>query len=420
MNSLIIKVIIFFIAITSVCYIYGNDSILYTTVKGIVKDSKTNERLPFASLTINGSSVATVANSEGEFALKVPTLPNQFMLEVSHLGYENKQFTISLPVVNNLVCFLQSSSIAFDSVIVKPINARNLVIDAVLNINKNYSTVSCNLQAFYREYIKQGNNYLSISEAQINLYKTPYNNSATDRVKVIKARKGYNIKRSDTLAIKLQGGPSVLLMLDVIKNPDELFINESLENYYFELTNIVNINNDLNYVISFSPNTSVSYPLYNGKLYISKKYNAITNVTFNISSTDINKASQQFLRKKPMGLVFSLINANYMVTYKLYNGMFYLNYIRSEIKFKCDWKKRWFKNNYTIVSEQVITNIDNENVVKPKFDETFKPTDIFADKAPEYFTDNYWNNQNIIEPEESIQEAIKKFNKQVLKHQKNK
>jgi hypothetical protein len=141
-------------------------------------------------------------------------------------------------------------------------------------------------------------------------------------------------------------------------------------------------------------------------------------ITFSMDLSDMEKASQQFIRKKPFGLIFTPTSATYMVTYKMYDGSYYLNYMRSELKFRCDWKKRWFKNNYTVVSEQVITDRSTDNVLKFNNKVAFKSHEIFADKAQAYFNGDFWGDQNVIEPEESIQDAIKKFNKQYLKQQK--
>ncbi len=397
---------------------YGQDPATFVTISGVVKDAKTKDRLPFATINIVGSRVGTVANSDGEFSLKVLTSLNAESFEVSYLGYVNKKFSIAESVGKDIVCFIESYSVTLNPVVITPDNARELVEEAMSKIQDNYSQVPNTLVGFYREYIKQRKDYLSISEALVDVYKAPYGVYESDRVKINKARKGNNVKKADTLAIKLQGGPSVMLLLDAVKNPDVLLTKESMDNYNYEILEMVNIDNDLNYVISFSPRVILPYSLYIGKIYISKEHKAISMITFSMDLSDMEKASQQFIRKKPFGLIFTPTSATYMVTYKIYDGSYYLNYMRSELKFRCDWKKRWFKNNYTVVSEQVITDRSTDNVLKFNNKVAFKSHEIFADKAQAYFNGDFWGDQNVIEPEESIQDAIKKFNKQYLKQQK--
>ncbi len=74
---------------------YGQDSATFVTISGVVKDAKTKDRLPFATINIVGSRVGTVANSDGEFSLKVLTSLNAESFEVSYLGYVNKKFSIA-------------------------------------------------------------------------------------------------------------------------------------------------------------------------------------------------------------------------------------------------------------------------------------------------------------------------------------
>lgn len=422
MKALISKLVgisMIFLLILGAGKVNGQNPAPFVTISGVVKDSKTKDRLPFASINIVGSRVGTVTNSEGEFSLKVLNSLNAESFEVSYLGYINKKFIIAESVGKEVVCFIDSYSVSLNPIVITPDNARELVEEAMSKVSVNYSQTPNGMVGFYREYIKQRKDYLSISEALVDIYKAPYDTYESDRVKINKARKGNNVKKADTLAIKLQGGPSVMLLLDAVKNPDVLLSKETMDNYSYSIVEMVNIDDDLNYVVSFTPVAILPYSLYIGKIYISKEHKAISMITFSMDLSDTEKASQQFIRKKPFGLVFTPISANYMVTYKLYDGNYYLNYTRSELKFKCDWKKRWFKNSYTVVSEQAITDRSSENVLKFQNKMAFKSHEVFADKAQAYFNGDFWGDQNVIEPEESIQDAIKKFNKQYLKQQKD-
>ena len=65
---------------------------------------------------------------------------------------------------------------------------------------------------------------------------------------------------------------------------------------------------------------------------------------------DRNKATQAILRKKPFGLRFKPVEVSFLVNYKERNGLTYLSYIRNGVRFKCDWKRKLFSTNYTILS----------------------------------------------------------------------
>jgi len=223
------------------------------------------------------------------------------------------------------------------------------------------------------------------------------------------------VKKVDTLTVKLVGGPSVLLLLDIVRNPDVLLSRENVDYYKYEYLDLVNIDGKMNNVIGFEPVVTLDYPLYYGKLYISMEKMAITMAEFSLDLKDEVKAVQNFVKKKPMGLRFVPLNTSYLVTYKEQDGRYYINYVRNEIKFSCDWRRKIFKTNYTVMSEMAITERKTENVEKFTAKESFKPYTVFADKVNEYFDQNYWGEYNIIVPDESIQSAINKFNKRLKK-----
>jgi hypothetical protein len=389
----------------------------YTLVNGVVKDAKTKERVIFATITVPGTTIGTVANSDGEFTLKVPKTVKSEVFEISHLGYQNMQF----PIVNGTsgkgkVYLLEPASIEIQSIVIRPMDARSILEGVLKNIDKNYSDKPVSFTAFYRESIKQKRDYISIAEAVAEIYKAPYRYTLeTDKVKILKGRRGENVRKADTLMVKMQGGPHVSLYLDVIKNPDLILTREDMPYYNYEVVDVVKIDNQANYVISFTPNAKLEYPLYQGKLYVNTDNLAITMAEFSIDLSEPEKVAQIFVRKKPAGLIFEPISTNYLVTYKKVNDKYHLNYMRSEVKFRADWRKRIFKTTYTIMSEMAITERNFEDVNKISYKESFKPNLVLADRVNEYFDENYWGAYNTIEPDESIQSAISKFNRRFRK-----
>jgi hypothetical protein len=391
----------------------GDDS--YYTISGIAKDTKTRQPVVFASVSVPGTNIGTVSNSEGEFILKINKALKAEVIEISHLGYINKQFKIAESLGNDRVFYIEEHVYMLKESSVRPNEPKEIVRMALSNTKKNYSEKPNMMTGFYRETIKQNRDYLSISEAVVDIYKASYTGMQDDQVKIFKGRNGTNLKKADTLMVKLQGGPNVTMLLDIIKNPELIISPDSLDNYLFELTSFVNVDDKPCYVISFTPNVVTSYPLYNGKLYITQDKLAVTMVEFSLDLSDADKAAKQFIRKKPSGLLFTPTATSYLVTYKEQNGKYYFNYVRVELKFKCDWKRRWFKNNYTIMSEIAITDRREDNVARFTNQELFKYNMVFADKIQFHKDDNYWGDYNIIEPEESIQNAIKKFSKNAKK-----
>jgi hypothetical protein len=384
-------------------------------VTGNLKDVKTGEKIIYANISVPGTGIGTVSNSDGEFTLKVSKSGNNDEFEVSHLSYATARFKISESLDKEKTFFLEPQTLMLKGISVIPKDARSIVEMALRNIKKNYSEVPNMMTGFYRETIRQRRDYLSISEAVVDIYKAPYPSMQTDQVKIYKGRKGTNVKKADTLMVQLQGGPNVSMLLDVVKNTDLSIALDNLDNYEFEIISMVNIDDKLNWVINFSPNVVRDEPLYFGKLYITNEGMAITRAEFSLDLRDEDKASRVFVQKKPLGLIFLPTSTSYLVTYKEQQGKYFLSYVRVDLKFRCDWKKRVFKNYYSVMSEVAITDRHEDNIVRFANQDIFKSNMVFADKVQNFTDADFWGESNIIEPEESIEIAIKRLSKSMNK-----
>jgi hypothetical protein len=391
----------------------GNDS--FNTVSGLLKDSKTGEKIVYATISVPNTGIGTVSNSEGEFTIKISKSVSSEYFEVSHLSYTTTKFKISESLGKEKTFYLDPHYLMLKEISVVPKDARSIVDMALRNIKKNYSEVPNMMTGFYRETIRQKRDYISISEAVVDIYKAPYTSMQDDQVKIYKGRKGSNVKRADTLMVQLQGGPNVAMLLDIVKNTDLSIALDNLDNYKFEFGSMVNIDDKPNWVINFTPGVIRDEPLYIGKLYISQDNMAITRAEFSLDLADETKASRVFVQKKPMGLIFLPVSTSYLVTYKEQSGKNYLNYVRVDLKFRCDWKKRLFKNYYSVMSEVAITDRHEDKVARFANQEVFKSNMVFAEKVENFTDTDFWGEYNIIEPEESIESAIKKLSKSMMK-----
>jgi len=389
----------------------------FVTVTGVVKDENTRKEVPFASISIPGTHIGTVANADGEFTLKVLKSLNATDFEVTHIGYLNKRFNIEEALKSGKTYYIAPHSVPLKEVVVRPDDPESIIRGALTNVKKNYSEIPNILVGFYRESIKQKRDYVSISEAVIDVYKGAYQKEFdNDRVKIYRGRKSGDVKKADTLVVKLQGGPHIAMLLDIVKNPDVLLDPDMLKFYSYEVLDLVSIDNEMNYVIGFTPKVELDFPLYIGKVYVTTETLAISMVEFSMDLTDPNKAALQFVRRKPAGLRFTPTAATYLVTYKKQNDKYFLNYIRTEVAFKCKWNRRIFSSNYTIMSEMAITDRQMDGVTRFTSKESLKSTAVLAEMVPVYFADDFWGEYNVIEPEESIQSAIKKINRKLKRN----
>jgi hypothetical protein len=272
------------------------------------------------------------------------------------------------------------------------------------------------MTSFYRETIKQNKNYVAVAEAVMDIYKAPYyKTTESDRSKIFKGRKSQDVKKMDTVIIKMQGGPYTSLLLDVVKNPGDILSEDLFELYDYKLEGINSINDREAYVISFKQKESISEPLYEGKIYLDYNNLAVAGLDFHLNNQNIDKATNLLVRKKPASMKIEVLGANYLTHYRELDGTWYLSYVRSEIQLKCKWDKQLFSSNFTLMSEMAVTDMDAQNVDKLKFKDQTKYSDILAEQVSQFEDPDYWGEYNIIKPDESIEQSIVRLNRKLKK-----
>ena len=388
------------------------------TVSGVVRDKENRKKLENVAVSLVGTPIGTVTNAEGVFSLKIPHMDTIPQLELSHIGYMNARFSASAPEgSNNMYATILMIPIALQlsEVVAYGNSARRIVEEALERIPKNYPSGESMTSAFYRETVQKGHRYISISEAMLDVYKTSYKQRTSDRdkVQIDKARRLLSQKQSDTLGVKVVGGPNLPLFMDVVKNAYALFDEETLDYYSFVQEPSVFIDDRLQYVISFRPRVKLDYALYVGRVFIDREHLAFTRAEFELDLSDRERAIAAILYKKPLGLRFRPQKVSFLITYRQHDGVTCLNYICNEMCFKCDWKRRLFSSSYVARSEMVAVDREEhpERVIARR--DAFKPYQVFYDIVKEYWSEDFWKDYNIIEPTESLEDAVKKLRKQM-------
>lgn len=406
--------ILFLFTTTCVTYVYAQSSnfIEYT---GEILDSNTKKPLIFASLTIENTNHSTITNSEGEFSLKVPVNEVNGNLVIGFLGYKTKTIPLTnLDKNDNKILMDEFIMALSEARIDAPNNAEKLVMETLDKKGNNYLNESTVMTAFYRETIKKRRTNVSLSEAVVNIYKAPYSSNKNDALELYKARKSTDYNKIDTVALKLQGGPFNTLFVDMVKYPEYIFTPETISYYDFSFDTSTRVNDQLIYVIDFKQKEEILDPLYKGKLYIDATNKILTSAVYSLNITDRRLASQMFVRRKPKNAEVWPTEVSYRVDYREKNGKWYYGYSNVLLEFKINWDKRLFNSVYSMSCEMAITdweqNIDN---AIPKSKDRIKSSIILSDEAIGFADPNFWGEYNIIEPEKSIESAIKKIQRQL-------
>jgi hypothetical protein len=304
--------------------------------------------------------------------------------------------------------------IPIKEIIIKPIMPDEIMNRAISSISKNYCEVPNLMTSFYRETIRKNRTYVSIGEAVVEIFKAPYNTDIRfDGARIYKGRKSTDVEKMDTVLFKLQGGPVTSLELDITKNTEAILTKEAMKYYDYTLTGVVEIDNKPNYVIDFIQKPGVEMPLFMGKFYIETGSFAISSAEFGFNLSNKEEAASLFIRKKPLGMSVTPEQATYMVKYREQGGKWYFAYSRAEVKFKVGWKRRLFHTTYTTMSEIAVTDRTDKEVIKFAGKDKIKYSDVFSDKVSAFADPEYWGEYNVIEPDQSIESAIRKLAKKL-------
>jgi hypothetical protein len=393
-----------------------NDQQNFVTIKGKVIDAETKSPLVFATVAVKESNVAIVTNIDGEFTLKIGDPATSKTLEVSFLGYKNKTVLLSDLRENGYknVISLETAPIPIKEIIVKPLDPVEIVAQAISRIGKNYEAVPNLMTAFYRETIRKNRTYISIGEAVVEIFKAPYANDIRfDGARIYKGRKSSDVQKMDTVLFKLQGGPVSVLQLDIVKNTESILTKEAMEYYNYSLSGVIEIDNKPHYVIDFIQKPSVDMPLFMGSLFIQIETYAITEVEFGFNLANKDAAASIFIRKKPLGMKIIPEIATYRTKYREQNGKLHFVYSRAEVKFKVDWNKKFFNTYYTTMSEIAVTDRTDQEVIKFAGKEKIKYTDVFSEKVSAFTDKEFWGDYNVIEPDQSIESAIRRLSRKL-------
>ena len=391
------------------------DTLTYVQYKGSVIDKESRSSLAFASLTLNGTNIATVTNSEGEFVLKVPKNLTEGKVTVSFIGYKNKIMNLSEFKPEKTRIELEMMVVSLNEISVFPKDPE-LLIRAVMNKRaENYFNDQTLMSAFYRETIKKKKTYVSLSEAVVEIHKQPYMSSRVDAAQLYKARKSTDYTKLDTLTFKLMGGPYTTLYLDIMKNPEMVFTDDMIGNYEFNLENITKINDRLIYVLGFKQRSHITEPLYFGKLYIDTESLAITSATFNLNVENRAECSDMFIKRKPAGAKVYPTVAAYHIDYREKDGKWFYGYSRGQITFKVVWNKRLFNTIYESTIEMAVTDWEKSNSKPLKLAERMKSNVVLTDEISGFADREFWGEYNVIEPEKPIESAIKKIQRKLEK-----
>ncbi len=378
-------------------------------ISGKIINKETKEKLGFATISLVGTNMGVLANEAGEFSFKIPSGKKKYSLSFSMIGFENYYLPLDKEEKENLIIEMRPRYISLQEVLIRYQDPNEIVKEAIKRIQENYHQKPSYLKAYFREFTLKDNEIMTFSEALLEIEKqATESNLKRDKVRIEKGRKIQNTTAEDTVLLKIKAGVHSSLQLDIITNLPDFLGPDFNKIYNFNFADIIYFNDRLVYLINFEQKKGLKDAYYKGQLYIEQKNLAIVAADFELNPAFFKKDASEFFIKKSRKIKTRLLKAHYRVEYSEVEGLHLINMSHADLSFKFRRKRNWISSTYKVAIELAVTDAElNADINIPR-NSLINPQSIFSDQQlpadPEY-----WENYNIILPEEELREAVKRM-----------
>jgi hypothetical protein len=380
------------------------------TLSGKIIDAETLEPLPFATIGISHRGRGMVTNFNGDFILKITDECLSDTLTVSYVGYKNRQIPVRSLPGNMMTISMERDYIPIPEIIIRAQDPTLIIRKTISSVASNYGTTPVMLTGFYREGVYRKKEPQVYSEAVVQIYKSPYARSLqNDQIKVIRSRKIENLESEDTLAVRLKAGLSSTLTLDGMRNMFDFLDPQSFNFYEYHLTDIVTIDGETAFVISFSQKDWVTEPLMKGEVYINVDNYGVMFAEFEINPLYVAQTGESYISRLPRDYSMKPEYVRYQTRYRFMDGRYYLSHVRGDLGFLARGRKKVFSNHFNIFFELAITDYKTDNVVRFEHEELAPVYSIFSRTITGYDSE-FWKNFDFLKPEDDLMEALTRLN----------
>lgn len=323
-------------------------------IAGKLLDSKTQEPVVFANIRIKDRALGIITNVDGSF--RIPLVYKEYgdIIEISSMGYQTKEISISELVVGTLnIIKIEPSAIDLQEAIVRGKRKRNLTAKQIVQkaidaIPRNYPATSFSTVGYYRDYQLKDESYINLNEGILEVFDQGFDqlDDSTTEIRLFNfglnkdfkqdsmAKTAYdyvsNRKVINKAHLDAYGGNEfrILRIHDAIRNYNVgaydfvgTLKTDLIKNHSFLRSNDTSSENEELYNIKFK----VIYLNYvaNGNIYIAKSGFAIHK--FEYTLYDGNKRNKD--RKKNRHGHRQKVIFDVLTDYKKSDDKMYLNYI---------------------------------------------------------------------------------------------
>jgi len=118
-------------------------------IKGKILNAKEHESVPFASISLEGTTIGTASNIDGEYFLKIDSIDLKKSIKISCIGFKSKYIPVKSLIKIETIYLMPEVQFLKEVLIQgKAPNAREILQQAIDNISENYLQTPFNME-FY-------------------------------------------------------------------------------------------------------------------------------------------------------------------------------------------------------------------------------------------------------------------------------
>jgi CarboxypepD_reg-like domain len=262
--------------------IRGQDE--YFVLKGELKNSRTKEEVPWASLFIKGTSLGVPSNQRGVFEFSIDTQYAGDSLVISALGYQRISFLIQDLKKNEYsILKLNEKTYQLNEVTVESPDPSGIVRLAMDKWVTNFQTSEYEFESFYRTTQKENGKYARLWECAMRGFDKGGDSDKQGPVDIeyLQIRKSDDYRDSRTRWLFAFFKPQFIFGGENHTRNYRAFVKKLEDSSYeYELDSILYLDNTAVYIINAMVKESVKEFLFDVKFYIRADDNTFVQMDF--------------------------------------------------------------------------------------------------------------------------------------------
>ena len=384
------------------------------SLKGVVINGTDSGALAGTSITLYapGNRSAMMANKEGRFSI---TSVGQYdSIKFSIVGYHSRVYgKQQLQGKDFLTVELETSAPVLAEVIVKPLTGLDIVKEAAAKIPSLQPGRDFENKGFYREIIRDKEQYYSIAEA---IFTAQYFPDKKDyKLQLDRGRSAEDVSATRLFEdFHPGGGPqSVAKNSFIVERPD--FLNpKKMKHFSYRLDKSVEYDGRLLYCIHFDQLPNVKEALEKGTLYIDQEDMAI--VKYECANSPLGTPYIKDLTGTDK-IIAGILNIDLQrkgwkrsAEFLKVDGAWVLSYAEAEYQLAYQQPRKKISLDLTISIELLMTDLYKEIKKEIQKSEEWKRKNLIAN-LPTAFDSSFWGDRNVISPTDQVRTIVSELSK---------